>query len=163
MKLEHQASPNSHLSLQAITCLSFVTSTRSSECLSPTWRWRRDDSETQGGWRWTWQRSTFQLKARRNMAAPDRLPAPQLWAPNYSRSIRPENTARTDWSKAQINTRKRRQEHKDILTYTLIHTMYIRTHTHTHRYGLIHPWQPEAWLIWLARYFRSAYKMYLQP
>ena len=43
------APPNSHLSLQAITCLSFVTGARSSECLSPTSRWRRGGSGTRWG------------------------------------------------------------------------------------------------------------------
>lgn len=39
------------------------------------------------------QCSMFQLETRWNAAAADRLPAPRLRAPNYSRSIRPENKA----------------------------------------------------------------------
>lgn len=37
--------PNSHLNLQAITCLSLATRARSSECLSPVCRWHRDDGD----------------------------------------------------------------------------------------------------------------------
>lgn len=113
----------------------------------------------EGGHWWTWQRSTFQLEARQNMAAPDRLPAPQLWAPNYRGSITLENTARTDWGEVQINTQTKTRIQRHIKLHADPHII----HTHTHRFGLIHLWQPEAWLIWLAHYFFAAYKMYLQP
>lgn len=84
-------------------------------------RRQRDPRGWGGGGGGPWQRSTFQLEARRNTAAPDRLSCSlQLWAPNYSGSIRPENTAfrKKDRDEAQINTRANEDE-EDKLTSTL--------------------------------------------